>query len=95
MRLYNRSAEVDCEPVGAEVELVDGHQPTRFTAWGCDYLVVEVQSCWSRDREWWVADDPGEVRPLWFWRVKARGTRDAVVVLREDCGVWHVVGVED
>lgn len=91
MRRYEEPAEVEAEPQ------CDGSaRPARFRAWGRDYLVIRALESWCKDRDWYAPGaDPNGVRPAWFWRVEAVGTRKAVVVLREVDDVWHVVGVED
>lgn len=73
-----------------------GARPLRFRAWNNDYLVTEVLESWCKDRAWYEPGaDANALRPVWFWRVEAVGTRKAVAILRDVDHVWHVVGVED
>jgi hypothetical protein len=95
MRAYEQPADVESEPMGEERPEVDALRPARFAAWGRVYVVAEAIECWSQDRPWYVGNEPGTTRPVWYWRVRAMGRSMAIVVLREDCGTWHVVGVED
>lgn len=94
VRAYEQPAEVESEPVGDERAEVDALRPLRFIAWDRAYVVAEVLEHWSQDRAWQIGD-PSVTRPIWYWRVRAMGRSMAIVVLREDCGTWHVVGVED
>ncbi|MEV4163145.1 hypothetical protein [Nonomuraea dietziae] len=90
MRRYDEPAQADTEPGEA-----GSVRPLKFHAWRRTYLVTEILRYWSEDRQWWkpgASDDPS---PIWFWRVRAVGTRQATVFLREDAGTWTVVGIED
>jgi hypothetical protein len=91
MRRYQELAEVEAQPQS------DGSaRPLKFRAWNRDYLISEVLDYWCQDRQWWVRGaDPEALRPVWMWRVKALGTRQAIVILRDVDRVWHVIGVED
>src|ERR1051325_3165732 len=68
VRGYEEPAECESEPVGDEREEGDALRPVRFIAWGRTYVVAEVIESWSQDRPWYIGNEPGTTRPIWYWR---------------------------